>query len=206
MRPLQTFIIVTIVFVGAFQWLWHSPEQGPNITPIASHQQSKEQPAQDNVLIEQTVFANIQPPSPPASKNITPEAVAPRLKTAVPSFAQMPIELREMTRAYFIAYGQGNYEFAALIALDAIEISDDYPGIKIMMHTGAGRNYEKLGFIGMAVEQYQLALTISPEHRPSYKALRRLDPEFAASHPELLKPERKKPATRPPTTTTTTLQ
>jgi hypothetical protein len=201
MKPVQTFIIIILIVIAAIYWLWRSPEQGSNIIPIARPQQ----PAQAKALIEQTLFANIQPPPPLASKNITPEAVAPSLKTAVP-FTQIPIELRDMILAYFTAYRQGNYDFAALIALDAIEISDDYPPIKTLMHYGAGQNYEKLEFIEMAIEQYQLARTITPEHRPSYKALRQLDPEFAASHPELPKPERKKPVTRPPAATTTTGQ
>jgi hypothetical protein len=207
MKPRQGFIIVALILVAAVYWLWRSPQQGPGISLIEDQPLPTEQPAsaEDTVLLEQAVVDDIQPSPPPAGNNITQETVAPDVKTVVP-LTQMPIELREMTMAYFMAYRQGNYEFAALIALDAIEISDDYPAIKIMMHTGAGLNYEKLRFIEMAIEQHQLALIITPEHRPSYTALRRLDPEFAATHPELPKPERKKPATRPPTATTTTGQ
>jgi hypothetical protein len=207
MKPPQLFILIALILVAAVYWLWRSPEQGPGISLLVDQPLPTEQPApaEDKVLVEQAVVDDIQPPPPSAGNNIAQETVALDVKTAVP-FTQMPIELREMTMAYFMAYRQGNYEFAALIALDAIEISDDYPAIKIMMHTGAGLNYEKLRFIEMAIEQYQLALIITPEHRPSYTALRRLDPEFAATHPELPKPERKKPATRPPTATTTTGQ
>jgi tetratricopeptide (TPR) repeat protein len=205
MKPLQGFIIVAIILVAAIYWLWRSPQQGAGISLIADQPMPTEQPAppQDKVLEEQTTWIDMQPP--PTTKESTPEAVAPDLKTAGP-FTQIPIELREMIRDSFIAYRQGNYDFAALIALDAIEISDDYPPIKTLMHYGAGLNYEKLEFIEMAIEQYQLALAITPEHRPSHKALRRLDPVFAVSHPELPKPERKKPATLPPAATTTTRQ
>jgi hypothetical protein len=209
MKPPQLFIIITLILIAAVYWLWRAPEPEPGIgiSLIADQPLPTEQPAtaEVTVLLEQAVVGDIQPSPPPTGNNITQEAVAPDVKTAVP-FTQMPIELREMTMAYFMAYRQGNYEFAALIALDAIEISDDYPAIKIMMHTGAGLNYEKLRFIEMAIEQYQLALAMNPEHRPSYTALRRLDPEFAASHPELPKPERKKTVTRPTTATTTTGQ
>ena len=209
MKPPQLFIIITLILIAAVYWLWPAPEPEPGlgISLIADQPLPTEQPAtaEDKALLEQAVVGDIQPSPPPTGNNITQESVAPDVKTVVP-FTQMPIELREMTMAYFMAYSQGNYEFAALIALDAIEISDDYPAIKTLMHMGAGQNYEKLRFIEMAIEQYQLALITTPEHRPSYTALRRLDPEFAATHPELPTPERNKPATRPPTATTTTGQ
>jgi tetratricopeptide (TPR) repeat protein len=207
MKPAQLFIISAIILTTVVYWLWLSPEQGPGISLIADQPLPKEQPApaQDKVLLEQALADDIQAPTPQTGDNVTQEAAAPVLKTAV-KFAQLPSELREMIGTYFIAYRQGNYDFAALVALDAIELSDDYPKIKILMHAGAGQCYEKLHFIEMAIEQYQQALVIDPKHRPSYMALRRLDPEFAASHPELPKPERKKTVTRPPTATTTTGQ
>lgn len=193
MKPPQLFIILALILVAAVYWLWPSPQQGSGTSLIADQPLPIEQPAptQDKVLKEQTALIDMQPP--PTSKESTPEAVAPDLKTAAP-YTQIPIELREMIRDAFTAYRQGNYDFAALIALDAVEISNDYPQIKTLMLNGAGLNYEKLGFIEMAIEQYQLALEVTPKYRPSYNALRRLDPAFAASHPELPKPEHKKPA------------
>lgn len=111
------------------------------------------------------------------------------------NFEEVPPELKEVIRSVYVEYYRGNYEYAAMIALDALEMSEDYPKIQLIMHTGAGIGYEKIGYIGMAIEQYQQALAIFPEHRHSYNAMRRLDPAFAASHPELPKPQPKKPAT-----------
>ncbi len=79
----------------------------------------------------------------------------------------------------------GNYDYAALIALDAEELSADYPQVQLLLLSSIARNYENLGYLDMATEQYRRVLAIDPGHAPSYNALRRLDPEFDATHREL---------------------
>lgn len=191
-------VLLIIVLLGSIYLVYLSQQPTSAISPAANdHQPTLQSPSiPQDILIE----AGIKPA--PAFEDIAPEALTPDSKTVTPPVA-FPDELRDMLVAYFNAQKQGNYEFAALVALDAIEISDDRPKLKVVLHAGAGQSYEKLGFIEMAIEQYQFALVINPEHRLSYISMRRLDPEFAASHPDLPKPQNKRTTTSPKPGTTT---
>jgi tetratricopeptide (TPR) repeat protein len=96
-------------------------------------------------------------------------------------------ELRETLRNAYIAFSKGNLDHAAHLSLDALELSDSYPAIRPTIYSLLGLCYEKLGYFDMAMEQYWQALSLYPEHRASYKAMRRLDPQFAETHPALAK-------------------
>ena len=200
-RPLIFLII--IILLGFIYLLYTTQQQGPVPSPTANHQQPTLHSPSIAPDKPSEAMINPAPAVDPDIQDITPETSTPDPKTVTPRVT-FPAELSDMLASYFTAQRQGNYEFAALVALDAIEISDDYPKLKVVLHAGAGQSYEKLGFIEMAIEQYQLALSINPEHRLSYISMRRLDPAFAASHPELPKPQNKKPATTPRPAITTT--
>jgi hypothetical protein len=102
---------------------------------------------------------------------------------AIPT--DLPPELSALLGTIMKEVAAGNYDYAALIALDAEELSADYPQVQLLLHSSIARNYENLGYLDMAIEQYRRVLAIDPGHVPSYNALRRLDPEFEAIHPEL---------------------
>lgn len=153
--------------------------------PLAEPQNQRSERNPKPLNIDQ-VASNPDPLPTKEAENIDPLApIKPEL---------LPPELQEMVEVIFVAFYQGNHEYAALVALDALELSDAYPNVMLMLHTTIGVNYEKLGYIDMAIEQYQQALALLPDHRNSYNALRRLDPQFAANNPEL--PKEVKPAAR----------
>jgi hypothetical protein len=102
--------------------------------------------------------------------------------------ADLPPELSALLGTIMKEVAAGNYDHAALIALDAEELSADYPQVQLLLLSSIARNYENLGYLDMAIEQYRRALALDPGHAPSYNALRRLDPEFEAIHPELGSP------------------
>jgi tetratricopeptide (TPR) repeat protein len=106
--------------------------------------------------------------------------------------ADIPLELREMLRDGYVAFSKGNLDHAAHLSLDALEMSYDYPAIRPTLYSLVGLCYEKLGYFDLAMEQYGEALSLYPEHRASYKAMRRLDPQFAETHLALPKLEVKK--------------
>ena len=187
--------LVIVVAGAAAGWkLWWAPqsvETGPptvsdGSAPVASH-------ASDNVpQMEEARY--------PADTPDTPESVAetPATGTAAPPELQaepdyeaqirmqdMPPALLQLMQAAFVEFYRGNIEYAAMLSLEALEASDDYPAAKPMLYAIVGNSYEKLGYIDMALEHYRAALAIYPSHRASYGGMRRLDPEFAASHPKL---------------------
>jgi tetratricopeptide (TPR) repeat protein len=96
-------------------------------------------------------------------------------------------ELRETLRNAYVAFSKGNLDHAAHLSLDALELSDSYPAIRPTIYSLLGLCYEKLGYVYLAMEQYGEALSLYPQHRASYKAMRRLDPRFADTHPALPK-------------------
>ena len=98
----------------------------------------------------------------------------------------LPPALLNLFEAAFVEFYRGNTEYAAMLALDALEISDDYPVVKKpRLHGIVGHSYELLGYFDMAIEHYRAALAIYPLQRTSYDGMRRLDAEFARTHPEL---------------------
>jgi tetratricopeptide (TPR) repeat protein len=112
----------------------------------------------------------------------------------------IPPEVLSLMQSYFVEFTKGNIEYAAMLAQEALEISDDYPVVKPTLYGIIGHSYENLGYIDMAIEQHRAALEIYPLHRSSYNGMRRLDPEFAATHPPLPVPEASKIKTEIETT------
>lgn len=192
-RPLiYAAIAITSLVIGLLLW---PQSQQPVITvaehtagyaaPVSAPALPATEPEKQHVeLSPKPKITDWQASSPPAPPTMTVENIDPQ---APINAEQLPPELQEMVQVIFVEFYKGNHEFAALIALDALEISDAYPNVTLMLHTTIGVNYEKLGYIDMAIEQYQQALALLPGHHNSYNALRRLDPEFAANHPELPK-------------------
>jgi tetratricopeptide (TPR) repeat protein len=101
------------------------------------------------------------------------------------SYTELPGELRELLELAVVETIRGNYTNAALVALDAIELSDKYPSKREYLHQLAGWNYEQAGSFDFAMEQYRLALAINPTQRNAYSGLRRLDAKFGEDHPPL---------------------
>ena len=85
----------------------------------------------------------------------------------------------------------GNVEYAALLIIEAAEQLPENNAFSAHMYSLAGRYYEQLQFSEIAIAQYRLALTHVEKHPASYNALRRLDSDFAAQHPPLVKPIKK---------------
>lgn len=130
------------------------------------------------------------PPATTGSAPDTPIAAMPALPRepdyAAPIQGQdLPPALLNLMQAAFVEFYRGNVEYAAMLSQDALEISDDYPAVKPTLYGMIGYSYEKLGYNDMAVEQYRAALAIYPLQRTSYDGMRRLDPEFADTHPKL---------------------
>ena len=125
-----------------------------------------------------------------AAAAVAERVIEPEVKTepdyTLPIRAQdLPPELVGLMQAAYGEFGRGNIEYAAMLAQEALAISEDYPAVRPMLYGMIGYSYEKLGYIDMAMEQYRLGLDLYSLERNSYEGMRRLDPEFAATHPEL---------------------
>ena len=204
-------ISAVVAAVVATVVLWPAVEKNP--APVASvaidtaSSSATKKPATANPF--QTLPPLQVIPRPIAEPTTEPaldeEAPAPEDVdfTAPIKAGEVPPEVVEMMRAYFYELMSGNFDHAAMIALNTLELTTDHPKLTLLIHSHAGYCYEKLGYIDMAIEQYQLALAMFPEQRQSYQAMRRLDPEFAKTHPEFPGPVKPiKPAAKPQTEST----
>ena len=126
-----------------------------------------------------------------AARPIADPAVAPRQLQPEPDYeaqirgVDLPPALLDLIQSAYIEFARGNLEYAAMLAQEAVALSDGHPVVKPILYGMIGYAYERLGYIDMAVEHYRLALAIHPLQRNSYNGMRRLDPQFAATRPEL---------------------
>ena len=154
----------------------------PEITPPGPRQPVRETlPAQPSAAVaEESSVPPETADSATASTDPAPLDYETQLRGE-----DLPPQLLELLQSAYIENALGNFDQSALTALDALEISDQYPLVKPMIYGVIGANYEQLGYLDMAMEQYRKALALHPTQRTSYDAMRRLNPDFAKNHPPL---------------------
>jgi tetratricopeptide repeat protein len=72
---------------------------------------------------------------------------------------------------------RGNFDQAVHVFFDCLSALENYPELTVKLRAMIGRSYERLGYIDMAIEQFQRALAMDPGNPLSNAALKRLDPE-----------------------------
>lgn len=178
---------------------WWDRGQGPTrdfvadvVAPEIASSDAEEEGLKGDPDGSNPVHSNPEPPTPAVL--ITPPPTPVELdSTLEPTIYGLPAAFMELVQLLVTETNNGNHAAAALVALDAIEISREFPEKHEFLHQMAGLNYEQAGIIDFAVEQYRLALALNPDQRSSYEGLRRLDSEFRSSHPPLPDPVKAKP-------------
>lgn len=197
-RTLLVAILLTLVMVGLTVWL--APDSvdstqravSDGIAPVTALEgkgaPKLEKAGEDDYPPDTTGTGPSVPDAPiayvAAPREPEPEP-EPDYEAQIWADKDLPPALLNLMQSAFVEFYRGNVEYAAMLSQDALEISDDYPAVKPMLYGMIGYSYEKLGYNDMAIEQYRAALEIYPLHRTSYDSMRRLDPEFAASHLKL---------------------
>jgi len=195
-------IALALVLFLAFYFLIDSDQPEETTAPTASNRSGLETEASRHNAerISAASAGRAEPPvqrlnqtPPPVAASSPPNSPSPVDFEKVLSTEDLSPELIALIQTAYVEFTRGNIDHAALIALDAMELSENKPRVRLTLHYMIGYSYENLGYIDMAREQYQMALAIYPKHRPSYASMRRLDPEFSAAHPALppLKPKKK---------------
>ncbi|MCX2981001.1 hypothetical protein EYC98_09005 [Halieaceae bacterium IMCC14734] len=187
MRALMGLSLLGVVVV--MFWLWLEPAtESARITGMAAAVPAL--PVADMPAAEQRP----ELPGPVQEPSTTTYPIPEVDYSFGVSGEDLPPERLEQVQAMYKESLLGNYDHAGHIALDLLEDVDQYPQHGPMLYSALGYCYEQLGYTEMAIEQYRLALAIFPEHRSSYRSMRRLNAEFARDNlplPPLVKPPKK---------------
>ena len=135
-------------------------------------------------------FAPIVTPTPANKNETSADTEELGKKHRIITNVSIPEHILDILRDGLRNARAGNTEYAALLSIEAAEQLPENKAFAAQMYFMAGRYYEQLLFIETATEQYHRALQHVEKHPASYKALRRLDAEFAEQNPPL--PEKKK--------------
>lgn len=170
-------------------WLTQASPQRPEHqkSAILEITEAPARAAQSKQQLERPLLTTtvVEPLSKSRSSEYNPLNALPPI---IDKFAEMDSELEEILQNFALTQLEGNIEHGAMLAIEASTMVSGQPDLKTSLHHAAGHNYEQLGYLSMAVEQYSIALTIKPNHKPSHDGMRRLDPNFSKTHPELPKP------------------
>lgn len=172
----------------AFWQLQQAPGDAPQSTP-GTPGASADKPARrvspDPVAeVRRATVPDAPSSMPPPEPDTAPPSAALEIDGNF-RFDQIPQAVSENLMSVYREIGFGNFDQAAHIARDTLEISAQYPNVTIELYYLQGLCYERLGYIDMAMAEYASALALYPDHRPSYTAMRRISPEFALKHEEL---------------------
>jgi hypothetical protein len=140
----------------------------------------------EEYLAEPAIGAALAESTVEEPQDISPTQSEPDYDTNL-RLQDIPPELMLLLSAVFREHQAANHAHSALLALDVIALSGDLPKLKLLMRSTIGWNYEKLGYMDLAIEQYRVALSMRGKNQVSYAGMRRLDPEFAKSNPEFPK-------------------